>query len=95
MKVRLVREDDLRQHGEKLPDLPTVYFKMVSVGAKTLAENEHDPGKVCDKVGEQSGFYLIGETFQEVIDAMHDLTERFYDAHDKGKQDESESKTQE
>lgn len=92
METRLVREEQLKVFDGKLPNLPTVHFKMVMVGEKTLTKHDHSPAAVCEEVEQQPGFYLIGENVEALRDAMHDLVERFIA---KGKEHESETKPKE
>jgi len=92
VETRLVREEQLKVFDGKLPNLPTVHFKMVMVGEKTLTKHDHNPVAVCDEVAQQPGFYLIGESVEALRDAMHDLVERFIA---KGKEHESENNSKE
>lgn len=79
-KVRLINEKDLEGFEGKLPDAPTIYFKIVSVGEKTLTECEHDPAKVLAKLREQPGFLLVGEDQDDVCDSMHQIVIQLHEA---------------
>lgn len=89
-KVRLINEKDLEGFDGKLPDLPTIYFKIVSVGEKTLTENEHDPARVLAVLQEQPGFFLIGDDQENVCDSMHQIVMKLHEAWTGDKENESE-----
>ena len=82
-EANLLRQQDLREHDQPLPDTPLLYFKYVSVATSVLAREGHDPRKICEIVDEQDGFFLIGESSTQVRNALHELVDSFMDAIEK------------
>lgn len=77
MEPRLVSAAEMRSLATKVPSLPLVHFKVVLIGETTLARHDHSPVAVCDDAEQRQGFYVIGETIEDVQKAMHDLVDRF------------------
>lgn len=77
METRLVREEQLKALAGKMPQLPTVHFKIVMVGEQTLAKHNHNPAEVCQEVEQQPGFYIIADSFETLRTEMHNLVDRF------------------
>lgn len=75
--IRLINEKDLQGFDGKMPDVPTVYFKIVSIGENTLNDNEHDPAKLMAMSQEQPGFFLVGEDQEAICDSIHQIVMRF------------------
>ena len=79
-KVSLINEKELEDFDGKLPHVPLVYFRIVSIGEDTLDESNHDPQKVLQIVKDAPGFILIGEDGDDVCDAMHQIVMKFRNA---------------
>jgi len=79
-KVSLINEEELEKFNGKLPNVPLVYFRIVSIGKRSICENDHDPKRVLKIAKEAPGFVLIGEDSDDVCDAMHQIVMKFRNA---------------
>lgn len=81
METKLVTTQELKAYEVQLPDnVQVVAFKLVNVGPKTLADAEYRGVKICEITEQQSSFYIISESSEEIRKSMHDLVDRFCNA---------------
>jgi hypothetical protein len=78
METVITSEQDLKEHLEPLPkDVVLIHFKLVGIGANTLAKSEYLGSNICDIVQQQPGFFVISRNGVGLREAMHDLVDRF------------------
>lgn len=69
-------EKDFNDHQNPIPG-QIVHFKIVNLGPNTLEQTGRVGSKICEVVRNQSGFFVVGETNEEIRKAMHDLVDSF------------------
>jgi hypothetical protein len=81
MKTSIHAEQDFEEFDGQFPsDVIMIHFKMVGVGANTLATADYLGPKLCQIVREQPGYFLMSQDGSDLREAMHDLVDRFCDA---------------
>lgn len=81
MSVKVVQFKELQQLQTQIPvDYNLIAFKMVKVGPGTLSACNYEGSKICEITEKQQEFFLIGNSEEELKQAMHDLVDRFLSA---------------
>lgn len=76
--MRLLTEKEVRELQTPLPNgVKLVYFKIVGVGSDSLANTEYNGQKICELIGDQNAYFLVGEADEDFSQSMHELVERF------------------